>query len=188
MPLIEYVGNATPQDRNEIIKLNQASDGSPRSLEIGKRALVSGDELQSLASSFQIRVVEDTDEEDSSAIPAKMPSGYDESGYKEGESPSIAVFTAEDYPDEPSKEADSGEVADVSSAATASAASAGTTQKAASDDPPVALSPPDSSSSSVPSPSPSPVASPAASGTPAAAPSTQSAAASSSPDSPGASG
>ena len=101
MPLIQYLGNASPQDNTESINLDPNPDtGEARSIVLGARALVSGTELRNLASSFQIAVVEDTDEKDLITIPTDMPEGYDDNGYKEGESPTEAVFTAEAYPDD----------------------------------------------------------------------------------------
>lgn len=170
-PLIEYVGNATPQDRTEFLTLNPAADGTPRSLAIGKRALVSGKELRSLAASYQVKVVEDTDEKDSSEVPTKMPSGYDDDGYKEGESPDTVVFTAEDYPDP--EGADKGEAtADVSTPDDTSSSTAAADQAGSAP----AGSPPQAKAAPQASPAPIPSVPPA------------SAAPSSSPDSPGASG
>lgn len=106
MPLVEYVGNATPQDNTEVIQLGPAEDGTPRSIRRGGRALLSATELRSAAANYQVRVVADAPgvtEDDQ--VPTKMPDGYDEDGYKEGESPTEVVFTPEAYPDPDSEEA-----------------------------------------------------------------------------------
>jgi hypothetical protein len=100
-PLIEYLGNVTPQDNTASIGLApDPKTGEARSIAIGGRALVSGDELRTLASLCQIKVVEDGDEKDNSVIPTEMPDGYDDNGYQEDEAPTAAVFTAEAYPDD----------------------------------------------------------------------------------------
>lgn len=94
-PLVEYLGNVSSQDNTEAINLNPAADGSPRSIARGARALVSGDELVSLAANYQIAVVENGNEPDRQSIPTKMPDGYNFNGYPEGESRE-ALFTNDD--------------------------------------------------------------------------------------------
>jgi hypothetical protein len=108
-PLIQYVGNSTSQDNTEIIALSNAPDGTARSIVIGTRALVSGNELRQMASSYQVLVVEDSDETDADTIPTEMPSGYDENGYPDSQEGDTgdAVFTAEAYPDDAEDDAPS---------------------------------------------------------------------------------
>lgn len=107
MPLVEYVGNATPQDNTEVLKLSAAADGQPRSLHRGKRALVSARELRDIAANYQVKVIEETGDESTPAdeIPTEMPDGYDEGGYTPDEAPSDVVYTPEAYPDEASEKA-----------------------------------------------------------------------------------
>jgi hypothetical protein len=138
MPLVEYVGNASPQDNTEVVLLNPGPNGEPRSIARGKRALLSGSELRSLAAGHQVRVIEDTDETDLEAIPSQMPSGYNEDGYKEGE--------AVDYDYGPG--ADEGDAEASSTPAPSSPA-------------PAPVSPAPSPSGPSPSPSPAPTSPPA---------------------------
>jgi len=174
-PLVEYLGNASPQDNTEVVNLAPAEDGQPRSISRGGRALLSGRELQAMAANFQVRVIEDTDEKDPEVIPTEMPSGYDENGYKEGEAPTVAVFTAEAYPDEGSSE-DPQDPSSQSSAPDENAsAPSGTAAAAASPATPVTPSAQSTSSPPAPPASSEPSSSSASSSQP-------------SPDSPGATG
>lgn len=59
MPLVEVVGGATREDKTGLIRLAPADDGSPREIVVGGEAVeVSGAELVALASSFEVRVIE----------------------------------------------------------------------------------------------------------------------------------
>lgn len=109
MPLVEYLGNSSPEDNTGAIKLAQAADGSPRTIVKGARALVSGRELVAMAANYSLRVIDEGIEKDPDVIPTKMPDGYNDDGYKKDEQPASVIFTPEAYPGEPDDESDESE-------------------------------------------------------------------------------
>jgi hypothetical protein len=144
MPLVEYVGNATPDDNTEVINLHPAEDGTPRSIERGKRALLSGDELVAIAANYEVKVIADTEETEGDAIPTTMPEGYDDEGYQEDEREALAEFTPEKYPDPEDSSADEGSAAAIPAVTGAGPSSppASPAPSSASSTPPAGTPPP----------------------------------------------